>query len=218
MSYDGQDDFISLSIEPRHKRERLMLESLHNSSPSRLTFRGLASTLLIMCGAGGILFSLLFLPFSLFFGYRVYAALHSWPHVDAEVNACEVYPKIISVSLLHAASQPSTVYGFRCHVTYSAASASGDPQIYRSVADLGYQISNRGDMARWSERFYPGVHTTIAYSPGNPTHVGFAGDFTAAYAAPLRALRFAVEILAVCLFFFFLGNKLRIAQKAEAST
>jgi Protein of unknown function (DUF3592) len=223
MSYEGQDDLITLSIERRHKFEA----PTPIPSPRR-TAKAVVSATMIFLGFGGIFFGSLLTPLTLYSGYKTYDALHTWPRADAEIKACEVYSELVAATNGPESSTTSSrVYGFRCTVRYSADSISArstslpDPaettstgtRNYQSVADIGYQSSNRGNLARWSERFYEGRHTTIIYQPSDPTRIRFAGDLDAAYTGPIRAVLIAAGLLFVSLLIFILGRKLRPQQE-----
>jgi hypothetical protein len=185
---------------------------------------------MIFLGFGGMFVGTVLVALTLYSSYRTYAALHTWPRADAEIKACELYSKLVTTANgPEGSTTSSVVYGFRCTVGYSAAPSPAGPtslphlaettsanmRNYQSVADIGYQSSNRHDLARWSERFYEGSHTTIIYQPTDPTRIRFAGDLDAAYAAPVRAVVIAAGLLLVSLLIFTLGRKLHSSQNAE---
>jgi hypothetical protein len=170
--------------------------------PPQQKTRAAVSGFLKLAGYLGGVFAVALLLLSAYIGYRVYDLLSAWPHVEAEIASCEVYPQNVSVNT--SRSHPhSTVYGFRCAVSYTAAS-----QTYQSQADIGYQKSDPLDMTRWSTRYYHGVRVPIAYKPGDPTHIRFAGDFTTAYAAALVTFPFAAGLFVACVLMIVVSRKL----------
>jgi hypothetical protein len=220
MSYEGQDDLITLSIERHHKPG----PPTPIPTPQQ-TATAVVSAVMILFGFGGMLLGLLLLPLTLYSGVRTYQAQHSWPRADAQIRACEVYPQLVTTANgPEGTTTSSRVYGFRCTVTYSISEESkslAEPtettsagiRTFQSVADIGYQSSNRNNLARWSQRFYEGGHTTIIYQPGDPARIRFAGDPDAAYAGPVRAVVIAAGLLLVSLLIFTLGRKLRPRQQ-----
>jgi hypothetical protein len=207
-------DLITLSGEGQPRPEPLSDPPPPPPTAGRQA-RGVLCALLIMIGFGGTLFGGLLLLFGFYSMCHTFVSLQSYPRADATIKACEIYSKLIDTSTPEATHR-STVYGFRCNVSYSptpqgSSTPGGETQ---AVADIGYQHSDRGDLARWPERYYAGVHTQIAYKPFDPTHVHFAGDFVSAYAAPLGLLRFTLELLFVCGLALFAGQKLRRSLNA----
>jgi hypothetical protein len=208
-------DLITLSGEGQPRPEPLPYPPPPPPTAGKQA-RGVACALLIMIGFGGTLFGSLLLLFGLYSMCHTFVSLQSYPRADATIRACEIYSKLIDTSTPEATHR-STVYGFRCNVSYSPAAAQGASTPggeTQAVADIGYQHSDRADLARWSERYYAGMRTQIVYKPSDPIHVHLAGDFTTAYAAPLGLLRFTLKILLVCGLAFYAGQKLRRSLNA----
>jgi hypothetical protein len=128
-------------------------------------------------GCAIIIFALLIL--SGLIAYRIHDILATWPHTPAQVQSGQIYAKQISIYNRHQPYSTSTVYGFRCTVSYSVASHP-----YESQADIGYQKGDTVEMTEWRNRIPPGTQIEIAYNPAQPATIRFAGPFTTAYAPP----------------------------------
>ena len=64
-------------------------------------------------------------------------------------------------------------------------------------------------MYEWHKRFPRGNHVPIVYDPSNPSRVHFAGDFSIAYAAPLRFLSIFGIALVICILLNLIGRSLQ---------
>jgi len=143
--------------------------------------------------------------------YQVHKTLDSWPRAQAEVQRCEIYPKIVHMAGPRSTG-PSRLYGFRCNVAYPVGSS-----IYKSQADLGY-LEGRGNAMRpLLDRIHPGDRITIAYDPAAPSRVRFAGDFTLTYAASLLMLRVEACLVAVAIAMTLISKRLRQLSPRSAS-
>lgn len=217
MSYDGQDDFISLSIEPHHKSERLTPEPhiRDDRAPERTQeekLRFTISCVLLFLGYPVAFFAALLALLSAFSFYGTHNLLDHWPHVIAEVNSCDVY--VSRANETDARLHSSFVYVFRCEVIYGSQSL---PQ--HAVADIGYQTSSRGEMwTQWSNRIHRGDHVEIVYDPSNLERANFAGDFSTAYAVALHLLKIDLWVGMIALLMIFLGRRLRPNAPTQLST
>jgi Protein of unknown function (DUF3592) len=144
------------------------------------------------------------LAFTAWFTYRLHDTLTTWPHTQAEVLHTEVYSQRIDATRPYSQSPRPTVYGFRSQVSYSVASHP-----YQSPVDIGYQKSDPSDLSSWSSRIHPGDRIEIAYSPVDPTHIRFAGDFLTAYAPALLLLRWVAWLVAIGALAAIISRKLR---------
>ncbi len=134
--------------------------------------------------------------------YQIRDRLAHWPHVEATVDFCEFYYK----QTRGAENAYTIVFGMRCHVTYPVGSRQ-----WKAAADLGYLQNNRDAMLEQARRFHPGDRIEIAYNPTFPDSIGFAGDPSLAYAAPLWKGRIAFWSLLATIITLPFGFKLRSA-------
>jgi hypothetical protein len=154
---------------------------------------------------GCALSTVVLLIFTAWFIYRLHDTLTTWPHAQAQVLSTEIYSQLVDLNLPNRQSPRSTVYGFRSQVSYSI-----DSQTYVSQADIGYQRGDRSEMSSWYTRIQPGDRVEIAYSPSDPTHIRFAGDFSTAYAPALLLLRWIVWLTAIGGLMLVVSRKLRL--------
>jgi hypothetical protein len=198
MSYDGQNDLILLSIA----ESRPTPPPLENVATEQKPQATISAGLRVFGYLFGVISAFLVL-LSLVGFYSVYLVMKTWPQADAEILSSQIYSKQIDYNSDHG-PHTSTVYGLRCNLRYAAAS-----QAYNSQADLGYQNSSRNTMLEWQKRLPRGNHVPIVYDPSDPSRVHFAGDFSIAYAAPLRFFRIFVIALVICILLNLLGRSLQ---------
>jgi hypothetical protein len=207
MNYRRGDnqDIITLSIERPHPSA---------PEPDPLTpqqkSRAIVSAFLKLAAFGCALFTVALLAVTAFLTYRLHDILTTRPHAQAEVQSTEIYSKQIEVNTPDQASRTTTFYGFRCVVDYTAASRP-----YESQVDIGYQRSDRSDMASWSTRIQPGDHVEIAYKPDDPAHIYFAGDFTTAYAPALFLVRYTAWLLTISALAAAIAHRLRLPNSNQ---
>jgi Protein of unknown function (DUF3592) len=173
-------------------------------TPNQKT-RATISTLARMLAFGCALFTVILLTLSAWITYRLHDILTSWPHVQAQVLSSEIYSQSVTIGGPNGSITRSTVYGFRCNVSYSVAARN-----YQSQVDIGYQNGDRSEMVSWFGRIPRGDRIEIAYSPKDPTHIRFAGDIATAYAPGLLLLRYIAWLAAIGALMFLLSQRLRL--------
>lgn len=192
-------DLTSLHLGPRPKPAPEP-PPLTPEQKTRSTIAGLLWLLSRICAV----FTVLLLLVSVVFTSVIFIALTSSPHTEAQVLSAETYSKDFDGGSTESGPVRSTVYGFRCTVSYYIDSHS-----YQSQADIGYQTGNERAMAAWQNRIRAGDEIEIAYDPTNPTHIRFAGDFTISYAPALVLLRLILWLAAVGVLAHVISQKLR---------
>jgi len=203
MSYEGQDDLITLSLEPRASPAR----PTPIPTPQE-TARAVISASLLFLGYPIAFVTALLAVITLLSSYWTHRQFAQWPHITAEVNSCEVYETdVTTAEWKHNGPTPhqSSFYGFRCDVAYTAHSRAES-----AVADVGYQTSDRGEMwVQWSNRIHRGDHIEIIYDPSDSTRARLAGDLVTTYAPALHTLKTAVWVGLIAFLMIALGRKLR---------
>jgi uncharacterized protein DUF3592 len=192
-------DLTSLHLGPRPKPAPAP-PPLTPEQKTRSTIAGLLKLLYLICAAFTVLLLLLFVLVT----STIFIALASNPHTQAQVVATEIYSKTVDTSTPENGAAHSTVYGFRCTVSYSVASHP-----YQSKADIGYQTGNERAMAAWQSRIQAGDQIEIAYDPTAPTHIRLAGDFTTAYAPALMLLHWIAWLAAIAALSKVISRNLR---------
>jgi hypothetical protein len=202
MSYEGQDDLISLSLDRKPSREPALGESNDDRTPEEKQRRTLASGMVIfgylaavMAVATGIVTTLAF--------HAIHDRLTQWPRVQASIDSCENY----HIQVDHGGDSGSSFeYGFRCRITYTPRSL-----VYHSLVDIGYRSSNPNEMAAWAKSIHRGNSVPIIYDPSDFTRVHFVNDFRTSYAGAVHNLHFVIWTTLVSIAFIAFGSLLRPA-------
>ncbi len=201
MSYEGQDDFIALSLNSKPLSEPIPGEPSHGSAPEERKRNVVSSGMLAVGYLAGLVAVLTGLLTGLAF-HTIHGRLTQWPRVEASVDSCENY----DMQAWHGGdpSYWSFEYGFRCNLTYTPQSL-----VHHSLVDIGYRSSNPDEMAAWATHIQRGDQIPVIVDPNDFSRVRFATDFQTSYAPALHNLHFVVSTTLVSLAMIAFGRMLR---------